>query len=223
MLIGYARVSTTDQDLALQLDALRAAGCERIFEEKASGAKEDRPELARLLDHARKGDVLVVWKLDRLARSLKQLVLVLEDLGKRGIGFRCLAPAIDTTTPEGRLLYSITGAFAEFEREIISQRTRAGLKAALARGRKGGRPKALDADDIAKARAMLRDPTISVAAIAKLLGVFSRHDLLLPARGPHTGAGGRMSAVISAASTPPRTWRGSTCWTCSRIYSGAGA
>jgi DNA invertase Pin-like site-specific DNA recombinase len=116
MLIGYARVSTLDQELALQLDALRAAGCERIFQEKASGAKEDRPELSRLLDHARQGDVLLVWKLDRLARSLKQLVLMLEDLGKRGIGFRCLAPAIDTTTPEGRLLYSITGAFAEFER-----------------------------------------------------------------------------------------------------------
>lgn len=171
MLLGYARVSTTDQDLALQLDALRAAGCGRIFEEKTSGAKEDRPELARLLDHARRGDVLVVWKLDRLARSLKQLVLALEDLGKRGIGFRCLAPAIDTTTPEGRLLYSITGAFAEFEREIISQRTRAGLKAALARGRKGGRPRALDDGGVAKARAMLRDPSISVAAIAKVLGV----------------------------------------------------
>lgn len=171
MLIGYARVSTNDQDLALQLDALKAAGCERIFEEKASGAKEDRPELARLFDHARKGDVLVVWKLDRLARSLKQLVLVLEDLGKRGVGFRCLAPAIDTTTPEGRLLYSITGAFAEFERAIIQQRTRAGLKAALARGRKGGRPKALSPDDLIKARALLRDPLISVAAVAKMLGV----------------------------------------------------
>jgi DNA invertase Pin-like site-specific DNA recombinase len=178
MLIGYARVSTTDQDLALQLDALRAAGCERIFEEKASGAKEDRPELARLLDHTRKGDVLVVWKLDRLARSLKQLVLVLEDLGKRGIGFRCLAPVIDTTTPEGRLLYSITGAFAEFERAIIQQRTRAGLKAALARGRKGGRPKALDEAAKAKARAMLRDPEISVAAVAEVLGV-SRSTLYL--------------------------------------------
>jgi DNA invertase Pin-like site-specific DNA recombinase len=171
MLIGYARVSTTDQDLALQLDALKAAGCERIFEEKASGAKEDRPELARLLDHARKGDVLVVWKLDRLARSLKQLVLVLEDLGARGVGFRCLAPAIDTTTPEGRLLYSITGAFAEFEREIIRQRTRAGLKAALARGRKGGRKNALSPEDIVKARAMLRDPTLSVAAVAATFGV----------------------------------------------------
>ncbi|TRL37583.1 recombinase family protein [Methylosinus sporium] len=171
MLLGYARVSTTDQDLALQLDALRAAGCERIFEEKASGAKEDRPELARLLDHARTGDVLVVWKLDRLARSLKQLVLVLEDLGARGVGFRCLAPAIDTTTPEGRLLYSITGAFAEFERAIIQQRTRAGLKAALARGRKGGRRKVLSDDDLVKARAMLRDPLISVASVAKVLGV----------------------------------------------------
>jgi DNA invertase Pin-like site-specific DNA recombinase len=178
MLIGYARVSTTDQDLALQLDALKASGCERIYEEKASGAKEDRPELARALDHMRKGDVLVVWKLDRLARSLKQLVLVLEDLGKRGVGFRCLAPAIDTTTPEGRLLYSITGAFAEFEREIIRQRTRAGLKAALARGRKGGRPRALNDAVKAKARAMLRDPGISVAAVAEVLGV-SRSTLYL--------------------------------------------
>lgn len=171
MLIGYARVSTIDQDTSLQLDALKAAGCERVFEEKASGAKEDRPELIRALDVARPGDVLVVWKLDRLARSLKQLVLVLDDLSARGIGFRCLAPAIDTTTPEGRLLYSITGAFAEFEREIIRQRTRAGLKAALARGRKGGRPKALSAEDLAKAKAMLRDGTISVAAVAKTFGV----------------------------------------------------
>jgi len=171
MLIGYARVSTLDQNSALQLDALKAAGCERIFEEKASGAKEDRPELAKAVDHMRKGDVLVVWKLDRLARSLKQLVLVLEDLGKRAVGFRCLAPAIDTTSPEGRLLYSITGAFAEFEREIIRQRTKAGLKAALTRGRKGGRPKALSHEDLAKARAILRDPLISVAAVAGLFGI----------------------------------------------------
>ena len=171
MLIGYARVSTLDQDTALQTDALRAAGCERIFEEKASGAKEDRPELTRALDMMRKGDVLVVWKLDRLARSLKQLVLVLDDLSQRGIGFRCLAPAIDTTTPEGRLLYSITGAFAEFERAIIQQRTKAGLKAAHARGRKGGRPKALSAEDVIAARAMLRDATISVAAVAERFNV----------------------------------------------------
>ena len=171
MIIGYARVSTIDQDTALQSDALTAAGCERIFEERASGAKEDRPELMRALDVARPGDVLVVWKLDRLARSLKQLVLVLDDLNARGIGFRCLAPAIDTTTPEGRLLYSITGAFAEFERAIIQQRTKAGLKAALARGRKGGRPPALSPDDIRDARAMLSDPTISVAQVAERFGV----------------------------------------------------
>ena len=171
MLIGYARVSTLDQNPALQLDALHAAGCERVFEEKASGAKEDRPQLAKTLDDMRSGDVLVVWKLDRLARSLKQLVTVLDDLGQRGIGFRCLAPAIDTTTPEGRLLYSITGAFAEFERAIIQQRTRAGLKAALARGRKGGRPPALAAEDLTKARALLRDPLISVKAIAEAFGL----------------------------------------------------
>ncbi len=192
-LIGYARVSTLDQDPALQLDALKAAGCERLYEEKASGAKEDRPELAKALDHMRKGDVLVVWKLDRLARSLKQLVLILEDLGLRGIGFRCLAPAIDTTTPEGRLLYSITAAFAEFEREIIRQRTRAGLKTALARGRKGGRPKALTPDKIAKAKAMLRDPTISVAAVAEMLGVSRATNSYT--RSPDAGAGSVLDAI----------------------------
>lgn len=171
MIIGYACVSTIDQDTALQTDALRAAGCERIFEENASGAKEDRPELARALDHARPGDVLTVWTLDRLARSLKQLLLVLDDLNARGVGFRCIAPAIDTTTPEGRLLYSITGAFAEFERAIIQQRTKAGLRAALARGRKGGRPPALTPADIIAARAMLSDPKISVAQVAERFGV----------------------------------------------------
>lgn len=171
MLIGYARVSTLDQSPALQLDALRTVGCERVFEEMASGAKEDRPQLLAALDHMRAGDVLVVWKLDRLARSLKQLVNLLEVLNGRSIGFRCLAPAIDTTTPEGRLLYSITGAFAEFERAIIQQRTKAGLTAALARGRKGGRRPKLDAEGITAARAMLKDATLSVAAVAKRLGV----------------------------------------------------
>lgn len=171
MLIGYARVSTLDQDPALQLDALTAIGCERIFQEKASGMKEDRPQLAAALDHMRSGDVLVVWKLDRLARSIKQLVTLLDTLGQRGIGFRCLAPTIDTTTAEGRLLYTITGAFAEFERELIRQRTHAGLKAALARGRKGGRRKKLDDEALAAARAMLKDPSLSVAAVAKRLGV----------------------------------------------------
>lgn len=171
MLIGYARVSTLDQTPALQLDALQDVGCERVFEEKASGAKEDRPQLIAAFDHMRRGDVLVVWKLDRLARSIKQLVNLLDDLNARGVGFRCLAPSIDTTTPEGRLLYTITGAFAQFEREIIQQRTNAGLKAALARGRKGGRPPKLDGEALTAAKAMLKDPALSVAAVAKRLGV----------------------------------------------------
>ena len=171
MLIGYARVSTHDQDLDLQRDALRAAGCEKIFEEKASGVADDRPELERAFEHLRAGDVLVIWKLDRLARSLKQLLALLERLKQIGADFRCLSPHMDTTTPEGRLFFSITGAFAEFEREIIRQRTQAGLKAALARGRKGGRPRKLDTAALAKAKAMMSDPTISIAAIANLLGV----------------------------------------------------
>lgn len=171
MLIGYARVSTLDQDLDLQRDALKAAGCEKLFEEKVSGVADDRPELDQAFNHLRKDDVLVVWKLDRLARSLTQLLALLERLKLVGAGFRCLNPQMDTTTPEGRLFFSITGAFAEFEREIIRQRTNAGLKAALARGRKGGRPRKLDGAALAKAKAMLTDPSISIAAIAKVLGV----------------------------------------------------
>ena len=171
MLIGYARVSTHDQDLDLQRDALKAADCEKIFEEKVSGTADDRPELDRAFDQLRRDDVLVVWKLDRLARSLKQLLALLERLKAVDAGFRCLNPHMDTTTPEGRLFFSITGAFAEFEREIIRQRTNAGLKAALARGRKGGRPRKLNEAALAKAKAMMSDPTISIAAIAAVLGV----------------------------------------------------
>ena len=137
MLIGYARVSTQDQSPALQLDALKAAGCERIFVEKASGAQRDRPELKSALDFARgdTGDVLVVWKLDRLARSLSQLIDTVDLLEKRGIGFRSLTEAIDTTSAGGRLVFHMFGAMAEFERSIIRERTRAGLDAARARGR----------------------------------------------------------------------------------------
>jgi DNA invertase Pin-like site-specific DNA recombinase len=172
MLIGYARVSTHDQDLDLQRDALKASGCDKIFEEKVSGTADDRPELDRAFDQLRKDDVLVVWKLDRLAGSLKPLLVRDDDRLKRAeAGIRCLNPHMDTTTPEGRLFFSITGAFAEFEREIIRQRTNAGLKAALARGRKGGRPRKLDEAGLAKAKAMMSDPTISIAAIAAVLGV----------------------------------------------------
>ena len=173
MLVGYARVSTQDQKPELQLDALRKAGCERIFSDTASGAQRDRPELSAALSYMRDGagDVLIVWKLDRLARSLKQLIETVEDLGTRGIGFRSLTEAIDTTSAGGRLTFHIFGAMAEFERSIIRERTRAGLDAARARGRKGGRPPALSRKDVAVARAMLSDPDITMEDVAARMKV----------------------------------------------------
>lgn len=171
MLVGYARVSTQDQKPELQLDALRHAGCERIFEEKASGAQRERPELKAALDYVREGDTLVVWKLDRLARSLKQLIETVEALEERNIGFRSLTENIDTTTPGGRLVFHIFGALAEFERSIIRERTSAGLAAARARGKVGGRPPALRESDITAAKAMLADQCIPVKDIAQRLGV----------------------------------------------------
>src|SRR4249919_2585508 len=154
MLVGYARVSTQEQDLALQLDALRTAVCSKVFEEKASGAQRERPALQAALEYMRQGDTLLVWKLDRLARSLKQLIETVEDLGSRGIGFRSLTEAIDTTTSGGKLVFHLFAALAEFERGIIRERTLAGLQAAQARGRLGGRPPALAAKDLAAAKAM---------------------------------------------------------------------
>ena len=171
MLVGYARVSTQDQKPELQLDALGALGCEKIFEEKASGAQRDRPQLAAAVAYIRKGDTLVVWKLDRLARSIKQLIETVEDLERRGIGFRSLTEAIDTTTPGGRLIFHIFAGLAEFERSIIRERTNAGLASARARGRLGGRPPALSVADLAQARALLSDPAITVEQVAKRLGV----------------------------------------------------
>jgi DNA invertase Pin-like site-specific DNA recombinase len=173
MLIGYARVSTQDQNSSLQMDALRNVGCERIFTEQASGAQRDRPQLKAALNYIRDGgdDVLVVWRLDRLARSLGQLIETVEGLERRGVGFRSLTEAIDTTSAGGRLVFHLFGAMAEFERGLIRERTRAGLEAARARGRIGGRPPALKGSDLAAARALLRDPTISVTAVAKRLGV----------------------------------------------------
>ena len=171
MLVGYARVSTQDQKPELQLDALRAAGCERVFEEKASGAQRDRPQVQAAIDYMREGDTLVVWKLDRLARSLKQLIETVEALEARKIGFRSITEAIDTTTSGGRLVFHIFAALAEFERSIIRERTMAGLASARARGRLGGRPPALSAEDIAHARALLSDPDITVEQVAKRLGV----------------------------------------------------
>jgi DNA invertase Pin-like site-specific DNA recombinase len=171
MLVGYARVSTQDQDPALQLDALSGAGCERVFTEKASGASRDRPELKAALSYLRKGDSLVVWKLDRLARSMRQLIETVAMLEERGIGLRSLTEAIDTTTAGGRLVFHIFGALAEFERAVIRERTRAGLAAARARGRKGGRPFKVKADDLKAAKALLANPDIPVADVAKRIGV----------------------------------------------------
>ena len=138
--IGYARVSTSDQNLELQLDALKQVGCRRVFEETASGATRARPQLQQALEFLQPGDTLVVWKLDRLARSLQQLIEVIAQLHTRGCGFKSLTEAIDTTTAGGRLIFHIFGALAEFERSIIRERTLAGLDAARTRGRKGGAP-----------------------------------------------------------------------------------
>ena len=137
MLIGYARVSTNDQDTTAQASALKAAGCERIFREKATGGRWDRPELQRLLDHLRKGDVLVVWKLDRLSRSLRDVLTIMERIQEANAGFRSLTEAIDTTTPAGRMMMQMVGSFAEFERAMLRERTRAGLESARGEGRVG--------------------------------------------------------------------------------------
>lgn len=171
MLIGYARVSTRDQKQHLQLDALQEAGCERIFEETASGVKRDRPELKAALDFIRAGDTLVVWKLDRLARSTRQLLETVEDLQRRGVGFKAVTQSIDTTSAGGRLIFTVFGAIAEFERGIIGERTRAGLDAARSRGHKGGRPRSLSDKDLKQAHALLADAEITVEDVARRLGV----------------------------------------------------
>jgi len=169
--IGYARVSTNDQNTALQHDALKQAGCEKIFVETASGAQRDRPELKATLDYLRPGDTLVVWKLDRLARSLRQLIDTIDNLSAKAIGFRSLTEVIDTTTAGGKLIFHIFGALAEFERALIRERTTAALASARARGKLGGRPRALKPADITAAKAMLRDPTITVDEVAKRLNI----------------------------------------------------
>jgi len=169
--VGYARVSTRDQSPALQLDALREAGCERVFMEKASGAQRDRPELTAALDYIRAGDTLVVWKLDRLARSVRQLVETAADLQAREIGLKVLTQQIDTTTAGGRLVFHVFAAMAEFERELTLERTHAGLVAAKALGRRGGRKPAMGAAEIKRAKAMLADPIITVEEVARQIGV----------------------------------------------------
>lgn len=170
MLIGYARVSTHDQTLALQEDALHAVGCEKIFHDVISGSTTDRPGLSEAIDYARSGDVLVVWKLDRLGRSLAHLIQLVQDLQAQQIGFRSLQEQMDTTTSGGQLIFHIFGALAEFERSLIRERTQAGLRAARERGRVGGRPRQLSEE----ARQLMRTMIASGATktdIAKALHV----------------------------------------------------
>jgi DNA invertase Pin-like site-specific DNA recombinase len=169
--IGYARVSTVDQNPSLQIDALGTAGCTRIFTEAASGALADRPQLKAALDYIRPGETLVVWKLDRLARSLPQLIATIARLEERGCGFKSLTEAIDTTTASGKLIFHIFAALTEFERSIIRERTIAGLQAAKARGRVGGRPKVMDEQGVTVAKALIRDGNLTIAEVAKQVGV----------------------------------------------------
>jgi DNA invertase Pin-like site-specific DNA recombinase len=171
MLIGYARVSTHEQNLAMQTDALKEAGCEKVFNDKVSGAGSERPGLNAALDYVRKGDTLLVWRLDRLGRSLKDLIRIVRGLEKRGIGFRSLQESIDTTTSGGRLIFHVFGALAEFERNLIRERTHAGLKAARARGRKGGRPRKLDQKKIELAYRLYDERKHSIKEICHILGV----------------------------------------------------
>jgi DNA invertase Pin-like site-specific DNA recombinase len=169
-LIGYARVSTADQRHALQHDALNAAGCTRIFEDTASGKLDERPGLAQALDYLRDGDTLVVWRLDRLGRSVQHLTGTVAGLAARGIEFRSLTEGIDTSTAAGKLVFHIFASLAEFERSLIVERTRAGLDAAAARGRRGGRPKALTDEKAAAARKLIASGS-SVTEAARIVGV----------------------------------------------------
>src|SRR3954454_16099877 len=173
MLLGYARVSKSDdsQDTAAQVSALKNAGCKRVFEDKASGGRWDRPELHRLLDQLREGDTLVVWKLDRLSRSLKDLLHILERVEAVGARFRSLTEAVDTAGPAGRMLMQMLGSFAEFERAMVRERTRAGLKAAAARGRKGGRQPKLTPEQKAEILDGLGSGRKSAADLARLFRV----------------------------------------------------
>lgn len=185
MNVGYARVSTGEQTLNLQLDALHGSGCEKIYRETASGAKADRPILAEVVEYLRAGDTLVVWRLDRLGRSLKHLIETVSELQERGVGFKSLTEQIDTTTPGGKLIFHVFGALAEFERELIRERTNAGLAAARARGIKGGRPRKLqDPKKLQMAKELHAGGTTDIATICRTLGI-SRSTLYRALRDEH--------------------------------------
>ncbi len=171
MKIGYARVSTDDQNLSLQRDALHAAGCERIFEDRTSGTKSERQGLSDALAFIREGDILVVWRLDRLGRSLAHLIKIVGEMESRGIGLMSIHESIDTSSSTGRLVFHIFGALAEFERNLIRERTKAGLKAARARGKVGGRPKALDTDRRKLAVRLYEEKQHTVRQICEMMGI----------------------------------------------------
>ncbi|MBU9590777.1 recombinase family protein [Burkholderia multivorans] len=187
--IGYARVSTFEQTLDLQRDALNAAGAVSIYEDKASGKSADRPELQHCLKALRDGDTLVVWRLDRLGRNLQDLISIVNELEGRGIRFRSLKESIDTTGPAGKLVFHMFAALAEFERELIRERTLAGLEAARARGKKGGRPESLDAKQQQAVLAMMSSRVMSIAEIARQFNV-SRSTLYNIQAASRTSAGG---------------------------------
>src|SRR5215218_7416224 len=174
MYIGYARVSTEEQNLDLQRDALHKANCEQIFTDQVTGTKARRPGLEDALSHLRAGDILVVWRLDRLGRSLRHLIDTVTDLQEKGIGFKSLQESIDTTTSGGKLVFHIFGALAEFEREIIRERTQAGLQSARSRGRTGGRPKALSDKQVEMLRQLAADKDRSIEEICRTIGISRR-------------------------------------------------
>lgn len=171
MIYGYARVSTNDQTTDLQRNALERAGCDRILTDVASGARVHRPELDHMLDLLREGDTVVVWKLDRLGRSMRNLVDLMATFDERGVRFRSLTESMDTSTPGGALVFNIFGSLAQFERDLIRERTRAGLEAARARGRKGGRPAKLDGKQVREVRRLYGSKTVTVGQIAAMMHV----------------------------------------------------
>ena len=193
MLLGYARVSTNEQDTAAQVSALKSAGCEKIFRDKASGGRWDRPELHRLLDQLRKGDVLVVWRLDRLSRSLRDVLMIMERIQEAKAGFRSLTEAIDTTTAPGRMMMQMVGAFAEFERAILRERTKAGLDAARKQGRIGGRRPKLRPNQQDEIVTMVSTGTKTAADAARLFNVHPATVSRLLAK---AGAGTRGPTII---------------------------
>ncbi|WP_105032396.1 recombinase family protein [Arthrobacter ruber] len=206
-LLGYARVSTTDQDAALQVDALTAAGCYRVFVDTIPGSLDQRPELTKLLDQLRPGDTLVVWRLDRLGRSIRHLIDQLTALQDKGIGFKSLQETIDTTSPGGRLVFHVFAALAEFQRDLIKERTNAGLAAARARGRTGGRPPRLTPQQATAARRMYEQQDMTVEQIGQVLGVSRttiyrtlKRDQATPAKGrkPKSKSPAKPAAEVEA-------------------------